>query len=135
MAENRQTDVSTWMTPFRLETMLEMQGPTLTAMAEVNTKLCESLAAANREWTSFLNRRLKEDLAVPQQLAECRSLQDFYRVYAQILQNACSHYQAGLEQITKLSQSITENTLQTLRPKGRIGAEPCSRDRAQAEFG
>ena len=48
------------MTPFGLETMMDMQRPTFTAMAEVNTKLYESLAAANREWASFLNQRLKE---------------------------------------------------------------------------
>ena len=115
MAERAHTEVSTWMTPFGLETMMDMQRPTFTAMAEVNTKLYESLAAANREWASFLNQRLKEGLAVSQQLAECRSPQDFYRVYAQFLQNACSHYQAGLEQMTKLSQSITENALQPLQ--------------------
>ena len=113
MTEEARTEVSTWMTPFGLETMLEMQRPTLTAMAEGNTKLYESLAAANREWAAFLNRSLKDDLAVPQQLAQCRSLQDIYRVYAQILQNACSHYQAGLTQMAKFSQSITENALKT----------------------
>ena len=123
MAGKARTEVSTWMTPFGLETMMDMQRPTFTAMAEVNTKLYESLAAVNREWASFLNRRLKEDLAVPQQLAECRSLQDFYRVYVQFLQNACSHYQAGLEQMTKLSQSITENALQSLQSHSEGGTK------------
>ena len=74
MAERSQSEVNTWITPFALETMLEMQRPTFTAMAEVNAKLYESLAAADREWASFLDRRLKEDLTVPRQLAECRSL-------------------------------------------------------------
>ena len=123
MAEKAPTEVSTWMTPFGLETMMEIQRPTFTAMAEVNTKLYESLAAANREWASFLNQRLKEGLAVSQQLAECRSPQDFYRVYAQFLQNACSHYQAGLEQMTKLSQSITENALQSLQSHSEGGTK------------
>jgi hypothetical protein len=123
MAEKARTEVSTWMTPFGLETMMNMQRPTFTAMADVNTKLYESLAAANRDWASFINRRLKEDLAVPQQLAECRSLQDFYRVYARFLQNACSHYQSGLEQMTKLSQSITENALQTLQSDSEGGTK------------
>jgi len=117
MTENARTNGVIQVFASGLETMMGMQRPTFTAMAEVNTKLYESLAAANREWASFLNRRLKEDLAVPQQLAECRSPQDFYRVYAQFLQNACSHYQAGLEQMTKLSQSITENALQTLQSR------------------
>jgi hypothetical protein len=31
---------------------------------------------------------------MPQQLAECKSLQDLYRVYAEFFQNACSQYQS-----------------------------------------
>jgi hypothetical protein len=123
MAEKAPTEVSTWMTPFGLETMMEIQRPTFAAMAEVNTRLYDSLAAANREWASFLNRLLKEDFSVPQQLAECRSPQDFYRVYAQFLQNTCSHCQAGLEQMTRLSQSITENALQTLQSRSDGGTK------------
>src|SRR5215470_15355135 len=114
MAEKTNTEASNWMVPFGADAMIEMQRPAFTAMAEVNTRLYESSAAANREWTSFVNQRLKEDLAMPQQLAECKSLQDLYRVYAQFFQNACSQYQSGLEQMTKLSQ----NALQTLHSAG-----------------
>ena len=117
MPEKTDTDASNWTMPFGVEAMMQMQRPTLSAMAEVNTRLYESIAAANREWTSFVNRRLKEDLAVPQQLAECRTPQDLYRVYAQFFQNACSQYQSGLEQMTKFSQSIAENALQTLQSR------------------
>lgn len=112
-----------WIMPFGIDAMMEMQRPTFTAMAEANTRLYESIAAANREWASFVNRRLKEDLAVPQQLAECRTPQDLFRVYAQFFQNACSQYQSGLEQMTKLGQSIAENALQPLQ----LGAEERTR--------
>lgn len=111
------TEVGTWMMPFGVEAMMEMQRPAFTAMAEANTRLYESIAAANREWASFVNRRVKEDLAVPQQLAGCKTPQDLYRVYAQFFQNACSQYQSGLEQMTKLSQSIAETALLTMQPR------------------
>lgn len=117
MPEKTNTDASNWMMPLGVEAMMQMQRPTLSAMAEVNTRLYESIAAANREWTSFVNQRLKEDLAVPQLLAECRTPHDLFRVYAQFFQNACSQYQSGLEQMTKLSQSITENTMQALQSR------------------
>jgi hypothetical protein len=117
MPEKTDTDAGNWTMPLGVEAMIQMQRPTLSAMAEVNTRLYESIAAANREWTSFVNRRLKEDLAVPQQLAECRTPQDLFRVYAQFFQNACSQYQSGLEQMTKFSQSITENTMQGLQSR------------------
>ena len=94
MPEHTDSDAGHWMMP--LEAMMQMQRPTLSAMAEVNTKLYESIAAANREWTSFVNRRLKEDLAVPQQLAECKTPQDLFQVYAQFFQNAARRTSRGL---------------------------------------
>lgn len=116
MAEKTGTETG-WTAPFGVEAMIELQRPTLTAMAEVNTRLYESFATVNREWATFVNRRLKEDFAVPQQLAECRNLPDLFRVYAQFVQNACAHYQTGLEQMTKLSQSMAETTLQSLQSR------------------
>jgi hypothetical protein len=115
MAEKTGSEASNWMMPFGFEAVVEMQRPTLTAMADVNSRLFECIAAVNNEWASFVNRRLKEDLAVPQQLAQCKTIQDLYQVYAQFFQNACDQYQSGLEQMTKLSQSIAENALQSLQ--------------------
>jgi hypothetical protein len=118
MAQTSGDEATNWMTPFGVEAIMEMQRPALAAMAESNTKLYESIAAANREWASFINRRLKEDLVVPQQLAECKSMPDVYRVYAQFFQKACSHYQSGLEQMTKLGRSMADNALQSLQSTG-----------------
>lgn len=115
MAEKSGNDGSNWMMPIGIEAFIEMQRPAFTAMAGVNMRLYDSIAAANREWASFVNRRLKEDLAVPQQLAECKSLPDLYRVYTQFFQNACSQYQSGLEQMTKFTQSMAETALQPLQ--------------------
>jgi Phasin protein len=118
MAQTSSSEATSRMTPFGIETIMEMQRPALTAMAEANTRLYESIAAANREWALFVNRRLKEDLAVPQQLAECKNLPELYRVYAQFFQNACSQYQSGLEQMTRLGRSMAENAVQALHSPG-----------------
>ena len=117
MAEKSGSEASTWMTPFGIEAVIEMQRPALTAMADVNNRLFESIAAVNKEWASFVNRRLKEDLAVPQQLAQCKTIQDMYQVYAQFFQNACSQYQSGLEQMTRLGQSLAESTFQSVQSR------------------
>ena len=111
------SDTSNQMMPFGVEAIMEMQRPAFTAVAEANARLYESMAAANSEWASFVNRRLKEDLAMPQQLAECRTMQDVFRVYTQFFQNACSQYQSGLGEMTKLSQAMAENALQTLQSR------------------
>jgi hypothetical protein len=123
MAEKTNTETSNQMMQFGIEAMIEAQRPAISAMAEVNTRMYESIAAANREWASFINQRLKDDLAMPRQLAECKNLQDLYRVYAQFFQNACSQYQSGLERMMKLSQSITEAAVQSLQSRSGEAAQ------------
>ena len=115
MADRPNDGGGTGETPFGFETMLEMQRPALAAMAELNGRLYGAIAAMNSEWTSFLNKRLKEDMAMPEQLAACKSVQDTYRVYTDYFQAACAHYQAGFEQIAKCGRTIAEDTIDVLQ--------------------
>ena len=97
------------------ERMLEMQRPAFDAMAELNSRLYESIAVVNKEWGSFVNRRLKEDFAVPEQLAACKTAQDMFRVCANYFQNACSDYQSEFGEMTKFNWSIAQDTMTTLQ--------------------
>jgi hypothetical protein len=97
------------------ERMLEMQRPALDAMAELNSRLYESVAAVNKEWGSFVSRRLKEDFALPEQLAACKTAQDRFRVCVNYFQNACSDYQSEFEEMTKFNWSIAQDTMTTLQ--------------------
>ena len=56
--------------PLGFEALMEINRPALTAMAQMNGKVYDNLAAINRNWVTFINRRLKEELAMPQNLAE-----------------------------------------------------------------
>jgi len=97
------------------ERMLEMQRPAVKAMAELNSGLYESIAAVNKEWGSFVNRRLKEDFALPEQLAACKTAQDMFRVCANYFQNACSDYQSEFGEMTKFNTSIAKDTMTALQ--------------------
>ena len=111
MAEKTGSQASDAMAPFGFDAMMQMQRPALAAMAEMNGRLYESITAVNNEWATFVNQCLKEDLAVPQQLAQCRTAQDLYQVYVQFFQNAWAQYQSGFEQMTKLTKAIAEQSL------------------------
>ena len=113
MAEKTGSQASDAMAPFGFDAMMQMQRPVLAAMAEMNGRLYESITAVNNEWATFVNQCLKEDLAVPQQLAQCRTPLELYQVYAQFFQNTWAQYQSGLEQMTKLSKAIAEHSLQS----------------------
>ena len=113
MAEKTDSLASDAMAPFGFDAMMQMQRPVLAAMAEMNGRLYESITEVNKEWATFVNQCLKEDFAVSQQLAECRTAQDLYQVYAQFFQNTWAQYQSGLERMTKLSKAIAEHSLQS----------------------
>ena len=105
------------MLPFGLEALMEMNRPALSAMAEVNGKVYENLATLNKSWVAFVNRRLKEDFAMPKQLAECRTVQEMYSVYADFFQTAVTDYQSELEQMSKLGKAMAEETAQAVQAR------------------
>ena len=101
--------------PFGLQALMELNRPALTAMAQVNGKVYENLAAMNKSWAEFLNRRLKEDLSVASQLATCKSVQDVYGLYTEYLQTAMSDYRAEIEEIGKLGKTLADNTIEAMQ--------------------
>lgn len=105
------------MLPFGLEALMEMNRPTLAAMAEVNGKVYDNIATMNKNWVAFLNRRLKEDFAMPRHLAECRTVQEMYGVYADFFQTAVADYQSEFEQMSKLGKAIAEDTTQAVQAR------------------
>jgi hypothetical protein len=103
--------------PFGFEALMELNRPALQAMAQMNGKVYDGIATLNKNWVAFLNQRLKEDLAVPQRLAACRTVQEMCGVYAGFFQNACVQYQSELEQMTKLSKSLADDTIQVIQAR------------------
>jgi len=103
--------------PFGFEALLELHRPTLAAMAQMNGKVYDGIATLNKSWIAFVNRRLKEDLGMPKQLAACKTVQDMYGVYTEFFQNACADYQSEFEQMTKLGKSLADDTMQAIQSR------------------
>ena len=115
--------------PFDVETALELSRPGLTAMAQVNSKVCDNITAWNKEWVTFVNRRIQEDFSLPQQLAGCRSMQDMQAVYTRFVQNAVAHYNAEYEQWGKLNQSLIGETAHLMQTQaGKVQPGKVQRD-------
>ena len=105
------------MLPFGLEALMEINKPALNAMAQMNGKVYENIAAMNKNWAAFVNRRLKEDFAMPKQLAACKTVQEMYGVYTDFVQTAYADYQAEFEQMTKLGKSLADETVQAIQSR------------------
>ena len=106
-----------------LPQILEMQRPTLNAMAEVSGKLYEGIAAMNKEWTSF---------RMPEQLAACATTEEMFRTYADYVRTAWTDYQSGLEQMGRLNSSLAQQTLSALQSHVKRAVTKSSGDGQQA---
>ncbi|MBX9589197.1 MAG: phasin family protein [Hyphomonadaceae bacterium] len=105
------------MLPFGLEALMEMNRPALSAMADVNGKVYENIATMNKNWVAFVNRRLKEDFAMPKQLAACKTVQEMYGVYTDFFQTAVTDYQSEFEQLSKLGKTMAEDAAQAMQTR------------------
>ncbi|HZT49823.1 MAG TPA: phasin family protein [Hyphomicrobiaceae bacterium] len=103
--------------PMGFEAFMELNRPALNAMAQMNGKVYDGLATLNKNWVAFINRRLKEDLGMPKQLAGCKTVQEMYGVCAEFFQNACADYQSEFEQMTKLGKSLADDTMQVMQSR------------------
>jgi hypothetical protein len=105
------------MVPFGLETFMQIHRPALTAMAQVNGKVYDKIATMNTHWVAFVNRRIEKDLAMPKQLAACKTVQEMYGVYADFFQTAVSDYQSEFEEMSKLGRTLADETLQAMQTR------------------
>src|SRR5262245_13360512 len=112
------------MAPLGFEALMEINRPALHALAQMNGKVYDGIAAMNKNWIAFVNRRLKEDFAMPQQLAACKTVRDMYGVYADFFQNAYADYQAELEQMTKLGKTLADDTMQAIQARMEDAVRP-----------
>jgi hypothetical protein len=112
------------MTPMGFDALMELNRPALNALAQMNGKVYDGIAAMNKNWVAFLNRRLKEDFAMPQQLAACKTVRDMYGVYADFFQNAVADYQAEVEQMTKIGKTLADDTMQAIQTRMEDAARP-----------
>src|SRR3990172_6578224 len=76
--------------------------PLLGGIQAWNGACGNAATAVGREWLDFLNRRMREDLALPERLASCRGFDEAWQVYAAFWQKAVQDYQQELSELVRL---------------------------------
>jgi cation transport regulator ChaB len=91
--------------------------PLLTVVTGINGKLLESVATAQKDWSEFVHRRVKEDVAASQQLMSCQSLTDMQQIYSQYLQTAFEQYREQSERVVQRGKSMAEELAQAMESR------------------
>ncbi len=80
----------------------EFWQPFFTGM-QVYTRNCSAaFTAMNTEWLGFINRRVEQDVSLPQQLAACKAADEALQVYTAFMQKALTDYQTEFAELAKL---------------------------------
>lgn len=87
--------------------------PMMTIFTDLSGTLAEGLATAQRDWADFVQRRIREDVAVTRQLMNCHSLADMHQVYSHYLQTAFQHYREQSEKVLRRSESVAQHLAET----------------------
>src|SRR5262245_16778969 len=90
-----------------------LNNPMMAIVAEINGTLLESLATAQKDWTDFVHRRIKEDVAVSRRLMSCHSLADMHEVYAQYFKTAFEQYQQQSQKVVERGQTMAQHLAET----------------------
>jgi len=88
--------------------------PLFAALTDINGKLLESVASAQKDWGEFVHRRVKEDIAVSQRLMSCRSLGDMRQIYTEYMRTALEHYRDQSERAVQRGKSTTEGLAKSI---------------------
>ena len=85
--------------------MMRLCGAAIPALSGFNGGLYQSLAAMNTAWLEFANRRLKENLALPEHIAGCTTVPRLLWVYNSYCRTAVEDYQAAVAEIQRLGHN------------------------------
>ena len=69
----------------------------------------ESIATAQKDWSDFVHRRIKEDVAVGRRLMQSKSVADMHQVYSEYLNNAFEQYKEQSTKVIERGQTMAEH--------------------------
>lgn len=105
--------------PADVDTIMEVATPALTAVTTFNRDLVETCAAFQNEWFGFLNRRWRENMAMPTRLSICQSLPEVQQVYLDYWKRVADQYGAEFQHLGEITQTRTPHAPNVTAPKDK----------------
>jgi hypothetical protein len=96
--------------------------PMLAILADLNGTLLEGVATAQKEWAEFIQKRIREDVAVSRQLLNCHSLADMHQVYSRYFETALQQYQEQSAKAVQRGESMAQHLAETTEGNAKEAA-------------
>jgi hypothetical protein len=95
---------------------LDIFSPLLTNAQAWTQQVTQLNTSLQREWLSFVDKRLNEDAAFGQSLATCKVPSDIMRVYTSFYRTAVEDYQKEFSTLAQLGVSTTAQAAEDASP-------------------
>lgn len=82
-------------------------------LIQQNSKLSTTLQALGKEWSEFVQARLREDSQLLRTLGECRELPSMQRAYMRFWEKALSQYEEETQRLMRITQGAVEDATHT----------------------
>ena len=89
----------------------ELWGAALAGSVKWNGKMYEGFAMLGSEWLDFVNRRMKEDLRLPQRVCACRTPEEVRDIYTGFWRQAVDDYQKEFALLSRLGSGFLSTSL------------------------
>jgi hypothetical protein len=106
-------DPQTGIIPFRFDLLATIAQPSVAMVADMNGKL--RVAASTKEWGDFLNRRLAANMALPQQVAVCKTADEMQKVCSEFFQEVSAHCRDEVEVMTRINMNLTGEVVKAMQ--------------------
>jgi hypothetical protein len=111
----RGLETSEWPGLSAAEAAAGLNKEAMAAIIDFSATLWSRMAAVNGEWAAFVGKRWLEDFRLSQQIAACRSPDQFLTVYGAFLQKSFEQYQAEFVHMLKLGQVFASRNADMLK--------------------
>lgn len=97
------------------QTAIGMWNPMSAALQLWNARYVATLAAFGLEWSSFLSRRIKEDVELPMRLAAAKSPEEIWNHYSAFWTKMAHDYRQELDALARLGNEHAQVSLDVLK--------------------
>jgi hypothetical protein len=84
----------------------EHWGPLISGTQDWVGRSSSTIYTLNKQWLDFLQKRFKEDFALPQRIMSCRTPVELWSAYTGFLQKAVTDYQKEFTELGKLGRLV-----------------------------
>lgn len=114
--------------PAGVDTIIEIATPAISAVTTFNRDLVETCATFQKEWFVFLNRRCRENMAMPTRLTACQSLPEVQQVFVEYWKRVAEQYGAEFQHLGEIAQTRAPHapdlTLPKVKPNRAVAPTP-----------